>query len=197
MPTREFESIHCSAGQQLRQTIEQPDVFRNEVGFKTLGLFPGTAVQEGRWRAIDGNRYVVSSISLCSYHVPDICADSSLKLRLGLCGWHLMHSEAFRMHSEGSCGFFYHLRRSLRVLVILQQVDLRPASVRVGGGVGADDQTEAVQRRFEVLYLDESARIVRFLPDANSDSDPQLFVFEREGADALADEVHANLPQRL
>lgn len=77
MPARNFVSFHCSAGQQLRQTIEQPDVFRNEVGFKTLGLFPGTAVQEGRWRAIDGNRYVVSSISLCSYHIPDICADSS------------------------------------------------------------------------------------------------------------------------
>ena len=78
MHAREFKSIHCSAGQQLRQTIEQPDVFRNEVGFKTLGLFPGTAVQKGRWRAIDGNCYVVSSISSCSYHVPDICADSSL-----------------------------------------------------------------------------------------------------------------------
>lgn len=50
-----------STGQQLRQTIEQPDIFRNEVGFKTLGLFPGKAVQEGRWRALDGNRYVVSS----------------------------------------------------------------------------------------------------------------------------------------
>ena len=47
------------AGQQLRQTIAAPDVFQNEVGFKTLGLFPGTAVQEGRWRALDGSRYVV------------------------------------------------------------------------------------------------------------------------------------------
>ena len=83
------------------------------------------------------------------------------------------------------------------MLVILQQVDLQPASVRVGGGVGADDQTEAVQRRFEVLYLDESARIVCFLPGADSDSDPQLFVFEREGADALANEVRAPLLQRL
>ena len=55
--------------------------------------------------------------------------------------------------------------------------------------MGADDQTEAVQRRFEVLYLDEAARIVRFLPDADSDSEPQLFVFEREGADAFEDEV--------
>lgn len=69
------------------------------------------------------------------------------------------------------------------------QVDLRPASVKVGGGVGADDQTEAVQRRFEVLYLDEAARVVRFLPDADSDSEPQLFVFEREGAGASEDEV--------
>ena len=60
--------------------------------------------------------------------------------------------------------------------------------------MGADDQTEAVQRRFEVLYLDESARIVRFLPDADSDSDPQLFVFEREGAGRpCEDEVHAPL----
>ena len=48
-------------GQQLRQTLQKPDVFLNEVGFKTLGLFPGTAVQEGRWRALDGNRYVVSA----------------------------------------------------------------------------------------------------------------------------------------
>lgn len=47
-------------GQQLRQTLEKPDVFLNEVAFKTLGLFPGTALQEGRWRALDGNRYVVS-----------------------------------------------------------------------------------------------------------------------------------------
>jgi hypothetical protein len=47
------------AGQSLRQTIAAPDVFQNEVGFKTLGLFPGTALQEGRWRALDGTRYVV------------------------------------------------------------------------------------------------------------------------------------------
>ncbi len=55
--------------------------------------------------------------------------------------------------------------------------------------MGADDQTEAVQRRFEVLYLDEAARIVRFLPEADSDSEPQLFVFEREGVEAFDDEV--------
>ena len=55
--------------------------------------------------------------------------------------------------------------------------------------MGADDQTEAVQRRFEVLYLDESARVVRFLPDADSGSEPQLFVFEREGAESLMEEV--------
>ncbi len=72
---------------------------------------------------------------------------------------------------------------------LLRQVDLQPASVKVGGGVGADDQTEAVQRRFEVLYLDETARVVRFLPDADSDSEPQLFVFERDGAEAFEDEV--------
>lgn len=70
-------------------------------------------------------------------------------------------------------------------------MDLQPASVKVGGGVGADDQTEAVQRRFEVLYLDESARVVRFLPDADSDSEPQLFVFEREGAESLMEEVRS------
>ena len=68
-------------------------------------------------------------------------------------------------------------------------MDLQPASVKVGGGVGAEDQTEAVQRRFEVLYLDEIARIVRFLPDADSESEPQLFVFEREVAKSLMDEV--------
>ena len=56
-------------GQQLRQTLQKPDIFLNEVGFKTLGLFPGTAVQEGRWRALDGNRYVVSApilLTACS-----------------------------------------------------------------------------------------------------------------------------------
>lgn len=47
------------AGQQLQQTLEKPDIFLNKVAFKTLGLIPGTAVQEGRWRALDGNRYVV------------------------------------------------------------------------------------------------------------------------------------------
>ena len=47
------------AGQQLRQSIQAPDVFQNFVGFKTLGIFPGTAVQQGRWRALDGSRYVV------------------------------------------------------------------------------------------------------------------------------------------
>ena len=57
--------------------------------------------------------------------------------------------------------------------------------------MGADDQTEAVQRRFEVLYLDESARVVRFLPDADSGSEPQLFVFEREGAESLMEEVRS------
>ena len=64
------------AGQQLRQTIEQPDIFRNEVGFKTLGLFPGTAVQEGRWRSVDGSRYMVRPSPVMSV------AASSLYLRL-------------------------------------------------------------------------------------------------------------------
>lgn len=72
---------------------------------------------------------------------------------------------------------------------LLLQVDLQPASLKVGGGVGADDQTEAVSRSFEILYLDESARVVRFLPDADSDSDPQLFVFERDSAEQYEEEV--------
>ena len=59
------------------------------------------------------------------------------------------------------------------------QVDLEPASLRVGGGAGVNQPGEAVQRTFEVLYLDERARVVRFLPEAGSDSQPQLFVFER------------------
>ena len=79
--------------------------------------------------------------------------------------------------------------RTAQAFTLLRQVDLQPASVKVGGGVGADEQTEAVQRRFEVLYLDEAARVVRFLPDADSDSEPQLFVFERDGAEAFEDEV--------
>ena len=70
---------------------------------------------------------------------------------------------------------------------LLRQVDLQPASVKVGGGVGADNQSEAVERRFEVLYLDGFARVVRFLPEADSDSEPQLFVFEREGAEEAFD----------
>ena len=55
-------------GQQLRQTLEKPDVFLNEVAFKTLGLFPGTALQEGRWRALDGNRYVVRQMTCVHRH---------------------------------------------------------------------------------------------------------------------------------
>ena len=47
------------AGQQLRQSIQEPDVFQNFVGFKSFGIFPGSAVQEGRWRALDGNCYAV------------------------------------------------------------------------------------------------------------------------------------------
>ena len=65
------------AGQQLRQTIAAPDVFQNKVGFKTLGLFPGTAVQKGRWRALDGNRYVVCLASPLQFisgrMTPDPC----------------------------------------------------------------------------------------------------------------------------
>ncbi|CAL8467633.1 g7171 [Coccomyxa elongata] len=111
-------------GQQLRQTLEKPDMFLNEVAFKTLGLFPGTALQEGRWRALDGNRYVV---------------------------------------------------------------DLEPAALKVAGNAGLSQQSEAVQRKFEVLYLDERVRVVRFLPEADSESEPQLFVFEREVEDAEDD----------
>lgn len=65
-------------GQQLRQTLQKPDIFLNEVGFKTLGLFPGTAVQEGRWRALDGNRYVVRApillIACSSAPIPPVWA---------------------------------------------------------------------------------------------------------------------------
>ncbi len=57
------------SGQQLRQTIEQPDIFRNEVGFKTLGIFPGAAVQDGRWRALDGNCYTVSRQNFLLSHI--------------------------------------------------------------------------------------------------------------------------------
>lgn len=62
----------------------------------------------------------------------------------------------------------------------------------MAGNAGLSQQSEAVQRKFEVLYLDERVRVVRFLPDADSDSQPQLFVFEREVEDA-EDDVEVRL----
>lgn len=74
-------------GQQLRQTLEKPDVFLNEVAFKTLGLFPGTALQEGRWRALDGNRYVVSTTDMAFNRTPLLipCILSSLSFLWTYC----------------------------------------------------------------------------------------------------------------
>ncbi len=71
------------------------------------------------------------------------------------------------------------------------QVDLEPAALKVAGGAGLSQQSEAVQRLFEVLYLDKRARVVRFLPSRDSGSQPQLFVFERIPVAAEADEVCA------
>ncbi len=67
-------------------------------------------------------------------------------------------------------------------------MDLEPASLRVGGGPGVSPPGGGVQRAFEVLYLDERARVVRFLPGADSGSAPQLFVFERIGEEAAEEE---------
>lgn len=66
----------------------------------------------------------------------------------------------------------------------MHQVDLEPAALKVAGNAGLSQQSEAVQRTFEVLYLDERVRVVRFLPDADSGSQPQLFVFQREAEEA-------------
>ena len=46
----------------------------------------------------------------------------------------------------------------------------------------------------QVLYLDERARVVRFLPDADSDSEPQLFVFERIPAEAEEEDDEVGAP---
>lgn len=59
----------------------------------------------------------------------------------------------------------------------------------MAGDAGLKQQSEAVRRTFEVLYLDERVRVVRFLPDRNSDSLPQLFIFEREGVEAEEDDA--------
>jgi hypothetical protein len=54
----------------------------------------------------------------------------------------------------------------------------------VAGDAGLTQQSEAVQRLFEVLYLDQRVRVVRFLPDRDSNSQQQLFVFERIAVEA-------------
>ena len=66
----------------------------------------------------------------------------------------------------------------------MHQVDLEPAALKEAGNAGLRQQSEAVERTFEVLYLDERVRIVPFLPDADSGSQPQLFVFQREAEEA-------------
>lgn len=73
-------------------------------------------------------------------------------------------------------------------LLNIMQVDLEPAALKVAGNAGLSQQSEAVQRLFEVIYLDEQVRVVRFLPDRDSDSQPQLFVFERIPTGAEDDE---------
>ena len=57
-----------SQGSSCGRLWKSPGVFLNEVAFKTLGLFPGTALQEGRWRALDGNRYVVRQMTCVHRH---------------------------------------------------------------------------------------------------------------------------------
>ena len=47
------------AGQQPRQRLQQPGTLINSVQFKTLGLIPGTATQQGTLAILDGNRYEV------------------------------------------------------------------------------------------------------------------------------------------
>lgn len=66
----------------------------------------------------------------------------------------------------------------------------------MAGNAGVSQQSEAVQRKFEVLYLDERVRVVRFLPETDSESEPQLFVFEREVEDA-EDDVEVRLLSEL
>lgn len=58
----------------------------------------------------------------------------------------------------------------------------------MAGDAGLSQQSEAVQRLFEVLYLDERVRVVRFLPDRDSISQPQLFVFERIPVEAAEED---------
>ena len=47
------------SGQKLRQTLKQPGTLINTVKYKSLGLFPGQAVQTGEITILDGNRYQV------------------------------------------------------------------------------------------------------------------------------------------
>ncbi|KAK9816560.1 hypothetical protein WJX72_001979 [[Myrmecia] bisecta] len=46
--------------QRLTQTLTAPNSLLNSVSFKTAGLFPGTANQEGTVKIVDGNRYRVT-----------------------------------------------------------------------------------------------------------------------------------------
>ena len=50
------------SSQRLLQTLKKPDYFENEVEFKTLGIFGGSASQPGKWKALDGNRYKVRQL---------------------------------------------------------------------------------------------------------------------------------------
>ncbi|KAK9831012.1 hypothetical protein WJX81_008474 [Elliptochloris bilobata] len=49
-----------AAGQELTQTLSADGSFRNQVNFRTLGLIPGSASQDGEWTALDGRRYQVA-----------------------------------------------------------------------------------------------------------------------------------------
>ena len=62
------------------------------------------------------------------------------------------------------------------------QITLQPAKL-----YGLKLGPESTERTFEVLYLDERVRVVKFLPDESSqNSEPVLFVLRR------LSKVHAN-----
>ena len=164
--------------QQLRQTLAPADSLVNSVSFKALNVFPGNAIQNAVIQTLSGTKYKVQ---------PTFCVHYTLYAKLckrpqntSCNGHHCLCKWVARVWSASTSACHVGMCSSLPTDIAphLVQLILQPAKI-FGIQIGP---SRSIERIFDVLYLDETVRVVEFLPNESPDSnstDSVLFVMRR------------------
>lgn len=164
--------------QQLRQTLTPVDSLVNSVSFKALNVFPGNAIQNAVIKTLSGTKYKVQPTFCVDYtQYAKFCTQRSQNSCKGhhcLRNWFpCVRSAWTSARHAGMC-----TSSSTDIVTRLVQLILQPAKI-FGIQIGP---SRNIERIFDVLYLDETVRVVEFLPNESPNSnstDSVLFVMRR------------------